>query len=75
MKLTPVFNFIKILRAAFAPIFFCQKITKSNCNYVEKSCAKLFCMEKGARNMLVKLTPIFPFILSLALLIIKRMKI
>jgi len=28
----PVVNFINILRAAFVPIFFCQKITKPNCN-------------------------------------------
>jgi len=28
MKLTPVVNFINILQAAFALIFFCQTITK-----------------------------------------------
>jgi secreted trypsin-like serine protease len=27
----PVVNFINILRAAFPPIFFCQKITKPKC--------------------------------------------
>jgi len=32
MKLTAVVNFINDLKAAFAPIFFCQKITKPNCN-------------------------------------------
>jgi len=30
MKLTPVVNFINIYGAAFAPIFFWQKITKAN---------------------------------------------
>jgi hypothetical protein len=29
---SPVVNFINILQAAFAPIFFSQKITKPNCN-------------------------------------------
>jgi len=46
MKWTPVLNFINILQAAFAPIFFCQKITKPNCNitkdskstFLQKSC-------------------------------------
>ncbi len=28
----PGVNFINILRAAFALIFFCQKVTKPNCN-------------------------------------------
>jgi len=32
MKLTPVVYFINILLAAFAPIFFGQKVTKPNCN-------------------------------------------
>jgi len=32
MKLTPVVNFINILQAAFALIFFCQKITEPNCS-------------------------------------------
>jgi len=32
VKLTTAVNFIKILQAAFAPIFLCQKITKPNCN-------------------------------------------
>jgi len=32
VKLTPLVNFTNILRAAFAPILFCQKITKPNCN-------------------------------------------
>jgi len=32
MKLTPVVNFINILQAAFAPIFFFQKITKPEYN-------------------------------------------
>jgi len=29
---SPVVNFINILQAAFAPIFFHQKIKKQNCN-------------------------------------------
>jgi len=32
VKLTPVVNFIYILGAAFAQIFFHQKVTKPNCN-------------------------------------------
>jgi len=32
MKLTPGVNVINILRAAFVPIFLCQKNTKPNCN-------------------------------------------
>jgi hypothetical protein len=32
LKLTPVVNFISILRAAFVPISFRQKVTKLNCN-------------------------------------------
>ncbi len=32
MKLTPGVNFINILRAAFLPLFFCQKNTKPKCN-------------------------------------------
>jgi len=29
---SPVVNFINILQTAFALTFFCQKITKRNCN-------------------------------------------
>jgi len=32
-----VVNFINILRAAFAPIFLCQKITNPNCTYGKAS--------------------------------------
>jgi len=32
VKYTTVVNFTNILQAAFAPIFFSQKITKPNCN-------------------------------------------
>jgi hypothetical protein len=32
MILAAVVNFFNILRAAFAPIFYCQKITKPKCN-------------------------------------------
>jgi len=32
VKSTPLVNFMNILRAAFAPIFFRQKITKQSCN-------------------------------------------
>jgi len=35
-------NFINILRAAFAPIFFCQKNFEAKLQ-VEKSCGKHFC--------------------------------
>ncbi len=32
IKLTHGVNLINILQAAFAPIFFCQTVTKPNCN-------------------------------------------
>ncbi len=41
-----VVNFINILQAAFVPLFFCQKITKPNCN-----------KRKAACKILMKLTP------------------
>jgi hypothetical protein len=34
VKLAPVVNFTNNLRAAFVPIFFCQKITKSDCEHI-----------------------------------------
>ncbi len=52
--MTPGVNFTDILRAAFAPIFFCKKITHPNCNskcYSEKLC-KTFLFEKAACKML-----------------------
>jgi len=51
-----VFNFINILRAAFAPIFFQQKITKANCSVREILC-KALSFEKAAGKMLMKSTP------------------
>jgi len=32
VDVSPLVNFINILGATFAPIFFCQKITMPNCN-------------------------------------------
>jgi len=43
IKLTPLVNFINILGAAFAQIFFCQKFTKPNRN-----------LKKAAQNTLNK---------------------
>jgi hypothetical protein len=60
MKLTPVFNFINILRAAFASIFLCQKTTKPNCNEIKAVQTLLY--QKGLRKMLIKLTPTIDFI-------------
>jgi hypothetical protein len=52
MKLTPAVNFINILRAAFAPILFCQKI-KSQSIIREK-------LHK-TREMVMKLTSVVNF--------------
>jgi hypothetical protein len=41
----PVVNFINILGAAFAPIFFCQKVTKPNSNL--RKGAQSTCMKKA----------------------------
>jgi len=54
MKL--VVNLINILRAAFAQIFFCQKITKPNYNW-RKAARSNFIGKKAARKKFVKLTP------------------
>jgi hypothetical protein len=51
----PGVNFTNILRAALAPIFFCQKITKPNCN-LRKATQNIF-VQKDASKMLVKLIP------------------
>jgi len=52
LELPPVVNFIKILRAAFEPIFLCQKKLQSQTVTKEK-----LLEEKGTRKMLMKLTP------------------
>jgi len=56
--LTPVVNFINILQAAFALIFFRQKNYKLQSQTVrsEKLC-KILKYKKAAQKMLVKLTP------------------
>jgi len=50
-----IVNFINILRAAFALIFFCQKIQSQT--VTREKLRKALLYEKGARNMLMKLTP------------------
>jgi len=45
----PEVDFINILRAAFAPIFFCQKITKPDCNYREKMPKALLYKKAGLK--------------------------
>ncbi len=57
-KLTPVVNFINVLRAAFAPVFFpfakkfqIQTVTR------EKLSKNDFVYKKAARKMLAELTP------------------
>jgi len=39
-------NSINILHAAFAPIFFHQKVTEPKYKYIQKSCAKHFRTKK-----------------------------
>jgi hypothetical protein len=56
MKLTPVVNFINILRAAFALIDFLPKKLQSQTVRREKL-QKTLLFEKIACKMLVKLTP------------------
>jgi len=56
MKLTPGVNIANNLGAAFAPIFFCQKISKPNCKYREKL-HKSISYQKASRKIMVKLTP------------------
>ncbi len=51
----PGVNFTNILRAAFAPKSFCQKITNPNFKHIKA--AKKLSYEKSARKILVKLTP------------------
>jgi hypothetical protein len=60
MKLTPVVNFINILKAAFAPIFFCQKIQIQTVTREKQLCITLL-NEKGVCKMLMKLTPVVNF--------------
>ena len=50
-------NFTNILRAAFSPISFCQKITNSNCQQIKV--VKTLLYKKAARKILVKWTPGF----------------
>ncbi len=50
----PVLNFINILWAAFAPIFFCQKIQSQIVN--REKLQKALSYEKFASKMLMKLT-------------------
>jgi len=54
VKLMPEVNFTHILRAAYAAIFFSQKITKPNCKW-RKAAQKTF-VQKDACKMLVKFT-------------------
>jgi hypothetical protein len=51
-RIDTVVNYTNILRSAFAPIFFPQKITNPNCKHL-----KALKYEKVVRKMLVKLTP------------------
>ncbi len=53
----PVVHFIDILQAAFAPIFFSQKLQRQTLSRENLRTALLF--EKGAHKMLLKLTPGF----------------
>jgi len=46
----PEVNFTNILRASFLPIFFCQKITKPNCNY-RKSVQNTFVLKSCSKNV------------------------
>jgi len=55
IKLTPVVNFINVLRAAFSQIFLHQKITKLKHKW--KKAAQRLLYEKGTCKMLMKLTP------------------
>jgi len=51
----PGVNFINILGANFAPIFWCQKLQSWNVS--RESCAKPFCTKKRSNQMLMKSTP------------------
>ncbi len=53
----PCVNFINILQAAFAPIFFCQKKkSKPNCN--QREAAQSTFVQKNVLKWLMKLTPV-----------------
>ncbi len=54
-KSSTVLNFINILRAAFAPIFFCQKL--QNQTVSRENQLKALMYKKGLRKMLMKLAP------------------
>jgi len=47
-------SYTNILQAAFAPIFFCQKITQPNCNL--NKAAQSTVVQNFVRKMLMKLT-------------------
>ncbi len=53
----PVVHFIDILRAAFAPIFFSQKLQRQT--LIRENLRTVLLYEKGAHKMLMKLTPGF----------------
>ena len=59
MKLTPVVNFINILRAAFALIFLHQEIIQSQ---TKGKLRKKLSYKKGKSKMLMKLRPGLDFI-------------
>ncbi len=56
MKLTPVVNFINILRAAFVPIFFQQKIKGQSA--IREQLQRALSVQKGACKVVMKLTPV-----------------
>jgi hypothetical protein len=53
VKLTPAVNFINILQAAFAPIFFCQKLQSQTVTREKLHNTLLY--KKSRKKMLVKL--------------------
>jgi len=55
IKFTPVVNFINILQAAFAPLFFCQKIQSQT--VISEKLRKTLSYGKCTSKMLMKLTP------------------
>jgi len=57
IKLSPVFNFTNILRAAFAQISFSQKIPNTKCKKREVKSVRIerFQYEKAAHKKLVKI--------------------
>jgi len=60
MKFTPVIDFTNISQAAFELIFFCQKITSTNCRWRQAAQNSLY--KKVPGKMWVKLTLGVPFI-------------